>query len=79
MLNTTMAGTTRYIPKYILRCTACLAAIALKTPSQPKKKTVFNKNITSRLPSPFSTDNAVMPIKPPSLSLIMLYKTEPIA
>ena len=53
--------------------------MALKTPSQPKKKTISNKNAALYLLSPSSTDNAVMPIKPPSLLLIMLYKTEPVA
>ena len=51
----------------------CLAA------ALPKKKTVFNKNAVLCLLSPSSADKAVMPIKPPSLLPIMLYKTEPVA
>ena len=67
-----MAGTARYVLRNVLRCAVCLAA------ALPKKKTISDKNAVLCLPSPSSTDKAVMFIKPPFLSLIMLYKTEPV-
>ena len=72
MPNTTIANIAQYILKYILRYTVYLAT------ALPKKKAIFNKNAILYLLSPSSVDKAVIFIKPPSLLLIMLYKTKPI-
>ena len=73
MPDTIIANTAQHVLKNILRYTIYLTA------ALPKKKTIFNKNAILYLPSPSSTDKAVMFIKPPFLLPIMPYKTEPVA
>ena len=73
MLDITIANIAWYILRNILRYIICLAA------ALPKKKTIFNKNVILYLPSPSSTDKAVIFIKPPFPLPIMPYKTEPVA
>jgi len=42
-------------------------------------KTISNKNAVLLLPSPSSANNAITPIRPPTLLPVTLYKAEPVA
>ena len=67
-----MSNTAQYILRNILKYIIYLAT------ALPKKKTIFNKNTVLYLLSPSNTNKAVIPIKPPFLLLIILYKTKPV-
>ncbi len=64
-----MAGIAQYTLGYATRLGAALA----------RKKTVFNKNVVLLLTSPSTANNAVTPIRPPTLLPITVYKAKPVA